>query len=155
MQRGNYFEPDVVLLYLSQPFELEGPFDTSTKEIPLGWLEYVQGKYEFVQEPTKEEESLQHRTLVNTASAALEKRLDKFTLWEGFPAEDAVVIARRFNENEVRLIYWDIDVDKEMARRIIALSGTRMGKIVSGPAASRPDGNPVTAVERKRHEKGG
>ena len=132
MDQAQYIAPDVILLFLSQKYEINGPFAEEKKEVPVGWLQINDGEYKFVPIQIREDEELSTQMLLKTAQQVLATPDRDLTTQNGVPGAIKKV-AQRFNEWGVRIIYWDIEDDREMARRVIAVAGSLSGNLMWGP----------------------
>lgn len=132
MEQGEYLKPDMILLVLSQKFEIVGPFDDPRQETPIGWLRPGEGNYIFSPVPRHTDESLEMTFLLDACNALFEIPNLDLTTWQG-SLGTVKKVAQRINEWGVRVIYWDIQEDREMARLVIAVPGSLNAELTWGP----------------------
>jgi len=131
MERGQHLTPDMILLFLSQRFDTVGPFDDPSREIPIGWLRPGEGNYDYSPAPRPEDESLEMTILHDACNVLFEIPNQELTTSQG-SLGTVKRVAARINEWQVRVIYWDIDEDKEMARRVVAVPGSLDAELTWG-----------------------
>lgn len=129
MQQGQYLTPDTILLFLSQKFETVGPFVDPHQEIPIGWLRPGEGNYVYSPVPRREDKSLEMTLLHDACNALFEIPNQDLTTSQGLLGT-VKKVAQRFNEWEARVVYWDIEEDREMARRVVALPGSLDAQLI-------------------------
>ena len=129
MDQAQYLTHDVILLILSQKDEINGPFTDVRKEVPAGWLRIIDGEYKFMPLQIRKDEELSIEMLLRTAHKVLLEPKKELTTQNGLPGAIKKV-AQRFNEWGVRIIYWDIEDEREMARRVIAVAGSLGGNLI-------------------------
>lgn len=128
MDRVQYLKIDTILLYLSQPFEINGPLAEPQRQLCFGYLLRADNSFTFTPFPISEDEQFENKLILASAAKLFEPPPVDLVTWEGFLGT-AKKVAARINDWQVRMIYWDLKEDREMARRVLASAGTLDAKL--------------------------
>jgi hypothetical protein len=80
-------------------------------------------EYKFTPFPVLEDEEFENKLILASAARLFESPPVDLVTSNGLRGTPRKVAAR-INDSQVRVIYWDIQEDREMARRVIAVPGT-------------------------------